>query len=215
MKLIQPAAWLCEGFVTNSLYTPMGARIVPIVPSQDLGGKPGRPLRARNVEAELLGGQLAGANAGNSAACYLLSTASTAAVGDMCASASGNSATSCVRTATINTACDRSATISTASIGAAATAILVVRITISSAIITAATGYNGSPSNDRSATIGGTASNCATSGAGALAPDQDNLSVIGRNNFEGILWKDRNRRTHCRQDKQGGASKPRKSQLEP
>src|SRR5437899_1007651 len=97
--------------------------------------------------------------------------------------ASGNSATSCVRPATINTACDRTATINTASIVAATTAILIVGITISSAIITAATGYNGSPSNDCSATIGGTAPNCATTiggttsdratsvGAAALAPD--------------------------------------------
>jgi hypothetical protein len=97
--------------------------------------------------------------------------------------ASGNSATSCDRTAAINTACDRTAAINTARIVAATTAILIVRITISSAIVTAATGYNGSASNDRSTTIGGTTSNCATTiggtasnctasvGASAPAPD--------------------------------------------
>src|SRR5262245_39106863 len=169
-----------------------------------------------------------------SAACNLLPPASAAAVSDMCASASGNSAASCVRTATNSTACDRTTAINTAIGGA--TAVLVVRITISSAIITAATGYNGSASSDRSTTIGDTASiggatsssassssatsSCSTPGAGALAPDQDNLSVlrlsvIRRGGFEGILWKDRNRRTHCRQGKQDGASEPRKSQLEP
>ena len=98
--------------------------------------------------------------------CYLLPTASAATVSDMGASASGNgaasgnSATSCVRTATINTDC--TARIDTAAIVAATTAILIVRITISSAIVTAATGYNGSPSNDRTATIGGSTSNCCT-----------------------------------------------------
>jgi hypothetical protein len=83
------------------------------------------------------------------------------------------------------TSCDRTATINTASIGiAGATSVIwIVRITIISAIITAATGYNGSPSNDCSATIGGTAPNCATTiggttsdcatsvGAAALASD--------------------------------------------
>jgi hypothetical protein len=99
--------------------------------------------------------------------------------------ASDNGATSCDRTATINTACDHTAPINTASIGiAGATSVIwIVRITIISAIITAATGYNGSPSNDCSATIGGTAPNCATTiggttsdcatsvGAAALASD--------------------------------------------
>jgi hypothetical protein len=141
----------------------------------------------------------------------------------MCASASGNSATSCDRTATINTA----------AIVAPTTAILIVRITISSAIITAATGYNRSPADDRSTTIGdttssysttmdGTASSCATSvgsaAAAAPAPDQYNLSVIlsvvRQSNFEEIFWKDRNRRAHCRQDKQDRARKPRKDRLE-
>src|SRR5262245_22329182 len=138
----------------------------------------------------------------------------------MCASASGNGATSCVRTATNSTGCDR-ATAVNAAIGGA-TAILVVRITISSTIVTAATGYNGSASSDRSTAIGDTASiggatsssassscstsSCSTPGAGALAPDQDDLSVlrlsvIRRNGFEEIFWKDRNRRTHCRQGK--------------
>jgi hypothetical protein len=83
------------------------------------------------------------------------------------------------------TSCDRTATINTGSIGiaGAASVIWIVRITIISAIITAATGYNGSPSNDCSATIGGTAPNCATTiggttsdcatsvGAAALASD--------------------------------------------
>ena len=89
--------------------------------------------------------------------------------------ASGNGATSCDRTATINTA--------SIGIAGATHVIWIVRITISSAIITAATGYNCSPSNDCSATIRGTAPNCATTiggttsdcatsvGAAALASD--------------------------------------------
>jgi hypothetical protein len=155
-----------------------------------------------------------------------LPTACATTVGDMCASASGNSATPCVGTATNNTACDRTAPIDTANIGGATTARLVVRITISCGIVTAATGCNGSPSNDCATTIGGTASNCATtiggttsscatSGAAALALDQYNLNVVRRNNFEGILWKDRNRRAHCWQDKQERARKPHQGQLEP
>src|SRR5215510_8803048 len=158
-------------------------------------------------------------------------------MGNTSASATGNSAasgyssTSCVRTATIN---GGAATRDPANIGAT-TAVLVVRITISSAIVRAAAGYNGSPANDRTATPNcgtasdcctasncGTAASCATPGAAALAPDQHNLSVvlsvlslIGRNNLVEILWKDRNRRAHCRQDKQDRARKPRKGQLEP
>jgi hypothetical protein len=106
----------------------------------------------------------------------------------MCASASGysttsgNSATSCVRTATSDTPYDRTAgTINPARI-AATTAILVVRITISSA-----SGYNGSTADDGTATdrttsdcctasncatTDGAAASCATSvGAAALTPD--------------------------------------------
>jgi len=94
-------------------------------------------------------------------------------------SASGNSATSCDRTATIHSS---TAGINTGSIGSATAAILIVRITISPTIIATATGYDCSSSNDRPASIGGTtsnctASNCATSccaasvGASALAPD--------------------------------------------
>jgi hypothetical protein len=109
----------------------------------------------------------------DSAAFYLSPTACATAVGDMRTPASDDGATSCDRTATINTACDHTATINTASIGiAGATSVIwIVRITIISAIITA-TDYNGSPSNDCSATIGGTTSDCATSvGAAALAAD--------------------------------------------
>jgi hypothetical protein len=54
--------------------------------------------------------------------------------------------------------------------------------------------------------------------AAAPAPDQYNLSVIlsviRQSNFEEIFWKDRNRRAHCRQDKQDRARKPRKDRLE-
>ena len=89
--------------------------------------------------------------------------------------ASGNGATPCDRTATINTAI--------IGIAGATNVIGIVGTTISSAIITAATGYNCSPSNDCSATIRGTAPNCATTiggttsdcatsvGAAALASD--------------------------------------------
>ena len=155
----------------------------------------------------------------------------TTAVGDMGAPsgpASGNSATSHDCTATIN----RSTPRIDPSIGAAA--ILIVGITISPTIVATPAGYDRSPSNDRSATIGGTASNgctasdcgtaasCATpvrAAAAALAADQQNLgfilSVTSRSNFEGIFWKDRNRRAHCRQDKQSDARKTRKGQPEP
>ena len=113
-----------------------------------------------------------------SAGCYLLPTASATAVGDMRASAPGNGATSCDRTATIN---GSTATRDTASIGAT-TAILIVRITISPTIIATAAGYDRSPTSDRASTIGGTTSdgttsNCTTSScatsscAAALAPD--------------------------------------------
>jgi len=107
----------------------------------------------------------------DSAAFYLSPTAYATAVGDVRTPASDNGATSCDRTATINTACDHTATINTASIGiAGATGVIwIVRITIISAIITAATGYNGSSSNDCSATIGGTAPNCATTIGGTAS----------------------------------------------
>jgi hypothetical protein len=87
----------------------------------------------------------------------------------MCASASGNSATPCVGTTTSDTPCDRTATINTAGIVATATAILIARITISSA-----SGYNGSTADDRTATDRTTSdycttSNCATTMDGAAA----------------------------------------------
>jgi hypothetical protein len=99
-------------------------------------------------------------------------------------SASDNSATSCDRTATINST---AATINTGGIGTA-TAILIVWITIPPAIITTATGYDSpssndcSASNDRAPTIGGTAANCSASGrtasVGAPGPDQSDLTLI-------------------------------------
>jgi hypothetical protein len=110
---------------------------------------------------------------------HLLPTASATAVGDVRASASGNSAPSCDRTATIHSS---TAGINTRRIGSATAAILIVRITISPTIIATATGYDCSSSNDRPASIGGTTSNCTASncttscctasvGASALAPD--------------------------------------------
>src|SRR5712691_1765682 len=121
---------------------------------------------------------------------YLLPTASATAVGDMRApssSASDNSTTSCDRTATINTG----------SIGGATTAILIVRITRSPSVITTTTtGYNCSPSNDRSPTIGGTTSNCTASNcaassctASALGPDLHDLTFISRNHLGEVFWK--------------------------
>jgi hypothetical protein len=146
-------------------------------------------------DASLLGGATRGANAESSAVCYLLPTAcAAAAVGDTCASASshsaasGDSATSCVGTASGNS---DAATRDPANIGATA-AVLVARVTISSAIVRTATGYDGSPADDGSssddgtatdgttsnccttsncATTGSTAANCSTTGAAALAPD--------------------------------------------
>src|SRR5262245_43855077 len=111
--------------------------------------------------ASLLGWSTRGANAENSAARCLLSPASAAsgssATSGNCAApgnsaTSGDSATSCVRTATIDTACDRTAT------------VLIVWIAI-----TTATGYNGSPANDRTATIGGTTSGNSTTSRSATS----------------------------------------------
>ena len=131
-------------------------------------------------------------------------------------SASDNSAASC----------DRSATINTANMVTATTAILIVRITISASVITTATGYNCSPSNDRSPTIGGTTSNCTTSNctasnctasghASALGPDLHNLNVINRNISEEVFWKDRNRRAHCRQTNKAALANPARVNLNP
>lgn len=76
---------------------------------------------------------------------------------DVCASTSGNRAAAGNSSTSDNssTCCIRTATIDTARI--AATAILIVRITISSA-----TGYNGSAADDRTAAIGGSTSDCDT-----------------------------------------------------
>jgi hypothetical protein len=81
----------------------------------------------------------------------------------MCASASGSAAsgyssTSCVGTASGNS---DAATRDPANIGTTA-AVLVARVTISSAIVRTATGYNGSAADDRTATNGGTTSDCCT-----------------------------------------------------
>src|SRR4030095_12974190 len=126
-----------------------------------------RPPRAgRRQRQGLVARGTRGANAENSAACYLLPTACAPRGRDMGASAAGNCATSCVGTATNSTACDCTATIDTANIGGATTAILVARVTISSGVIAAATGCHGSPSHDRSATLDGTASGVATTSDG-------------------------------------------------
>src|SRR4030095_15519011 len=88
-----------------------------------LAGMLRRPPRAgRRQRQGLVARGTRGANAENSAACYLLPTACATAVGDMRASAAGNCATSCVGTATNSTACDCTATIDTANIGGATTA---------------------------------------------------------------------------------------------
>jgi hypothetical protein len=100
-----------------------------------------------------------------------------------CSAASGYSSTSCVGTASGNS---DAATRDPANIGAAA-AVLVARVTISSAIVRTATGYDGSPADDGTATDGttsncctasncattdSTAASCATAGStAALAPD--------------------------------------------
>ena len=105
-----------------------------------------------------------------------------------CSAASGYSSTSCVGTASGNS---DAATRDPANIGATA-AVLVARVTISSAIVGTATGYDGSAADDGSpaddgtatdgttsdccttsnccATTGSTAASCATS-VGAAAPD--------------------------------------------
>jgi hypothetical protein len=93
-----------------------------------------------------------------------------------CSAASGDSSTSCVGTASGNS---DAATRDPANIGATA-AVLVARVTISSAIVGTATGYDGSaaddgsPADDGTATDGTTsncctASNCATTDSTAAS----------------------------------------------
>jgi hypothetical protein len=132
-----------------------------------------------------------------------------------CRAASYHCATSYHGTAAINSA----------AIVSASTAILIVWITVATAIISARTynspSHDGSPSNGHATAIRGTTSvstasvSAASVTAAAAGPDLHNLILISRNRFgEMILWNSRNRRTdRRRQSKKQRAGESRDGQL--